>query len=428
MRFADRRGERRAGRPHVLLLVAQPGALGAARLPGLLHDSGCRVTLFAERHAVVARAGYLDRHIVAPTPREAYFDTLGAHLETDGVAYDWVLPATDADVRGLYARRASTWAARCFPADHASPDAEAVFSKAAFGATMERLGVPVPRARTTTDLDAALAAAGEIGYPLILKPLAGCAGAGTTRVESDAQLREAYAGVSEQGGVIVQRYIEGRVGSAQVVFNRGELRAWVSSYKLLTWPGPYSPSSCRLFRALPVLEPLLQRIGSAFSLHGVMGLDFMEEAATGEVSFLELNPRPGAIAHTCRAGGADFRVPIRDLASSEPGSGIVRQAAAESVLPLFPQDLLRGFREADWLSLARWLCVPGEWRDVPWREPRLVARHLLILAQNARWELGRVMLGPPPSAPSARRPASPPSPSFVRTPAAGRSLRGSPGR
>ena len=133
MRFAERRRERRAGRPHVLLLVAQPAALGAARLPRLLHDAGCRVTLFAERDAVASRAGCLDQHLVAPAPRDGYFDALAAHLAGDAARYDWVLPATDADVRGLYARRAEPWAARCFPADPTSPDAEAVFSKAAFG-------------------------------------------------------------------------------------------------------------------------------------------------------------------------------------------------------------------------------------------------------------------------------------------------------
>ena len=427
MRFAERRRSRRAGRPHVLLLVVQPSALGAARLPRLLHDSGCRVTLFAVRDAVAARAGCLDQHIPAPVSREEYFAALGAHLGREGVRYDWVLPATDADVRGLYARRAEPWAARCFPADHTSPDAEAVFSKAAFGRVMERLGVPVPRARIAEELDAALAAAREIGFPLILKPLAGSAGAGTTRVADEEALRRAFAGVAEHGSVLVQRYVEGMVGSAQAVFNRGELRAWVSSYKLLTWPGPYSPSSCRLFRAIPALEPHLARIGAEFRLHGLMGLDFMEEAATGEVSFLELNPRPGAIAHTCRVAGADVRGPIHDLASGAPGSGVVRQSGGDRVLPLFPQDLLRGVREADWLSLSRWLWTPDEWRDVPWREPRLLARHLLILAQNARWELGRVVLGPS-SAPTGRRPASPPSPSSGRTLPAGRSLHGSPGR
>ena len=428
MRFAERRRSRRAGRPHVLLLVVQPSALGAARLPRLLHDSGCRVTLFAVRDAVAARAGCLDQHIPAPVSREEYFAALGGHLGREGVRYDWVLPATDADVRGLYARRAEPWAACCFPADPTSPDAEAVFSKAAFGRVMERLGVPVPRARIAEELDTALAAAREIGFPLIIKPLAGSAGAGTTRVADEAELCRAFAGVAEHGSVLVQRYVEGMVGSAQVVFNRGEVRAWASSYKLLTWPGPYSPSSCRLFRTIPALEPHLARIGAAFRLHGLMGLDFMEEAATGEVSFLELNPRPGAIAHTCRVAGADVRGPLHDLASGMPGTGIVRQSGTDLVLPLFPQDLLRGVREADWLSLSRWLWTPDEWRDVPWREPRLLARHLLILAQNARWELGRVVLGPAPSAPSGRHPASPPSPSSGRTPPAGRSLRGLPGR
>ncbi len=424
----ERRKERRAERPHVLLLVAQPFALGAARLPKTLHDAGCRVTLFAERHAVAARAGSIARHIVAPSGREEYFAALGAHLTQEGVRYDWVLPSTDADVRGLFERRHCAWAAHCFPADAGSADADAVCSKTAFGRLMQRLGVPMPRAETATSLAEAVAAASAIGYPIILKPLAGSAGQGTARVAGEAELRAAFPDAAAHGPVLVQRYVEGRVGSVQVVFNGGTVRACVTAYKLLTWPGPFSPSSCRLFHPIPALEPSLHRIGAALGLHGLMGVDFIEEHGTGAIWLLELNPRPGAILHTCRVAGADLRTAIFDLASGAPGEGMVRQDSRDVVLPLFPQDLLRGFREADWLSLARWLCVPDEWRDVPWREPRLLARHLLILAQNARWELGRVVLGPPPSAPSGPRPASPPSPSSGRTRPAGRSLRGSRGR
>src|SRR5687768_5130614 len=45
MFLPERRREKRNGRPHVLLLVARREALNAARLPVLLRDSGCRITL-----------------------------------------------------------------------------------------------------------------------------------------------------------------------------------------------------------------------------------------------------------------------------------------------------------------------------------------------------------------------------------------------
>lgn len=393
MPLGERRLEKRNGRRHVLLLAARREALNAARLPVLLRDAGCRVTLYAERTAFARRSAFVDRHIAAPEDAEGYFTALGAHLECEGVRYDWVLPCTDTDVRGLYDRRNQAWARSIFPADAGSADAEAVVSKYRFGLLLERLGIPVPPARVASNLDDALTAAGALGYPVILKPLGGWAGVGTARADDDVGLRAAYAGVESHGRVLVQRYLEGRVGSVQALFNRGALRGWVSGYKLLTYPGPFSPSSCRLFRPIAILEQWLQQIGAALTLHGMMGLDFIERADTGQPAFIELNPRPSGLAHAGHVVGADLTRAIYELASGEPGSGIVRQRNDDIVLPLFPNDLLRGFREADWLSLARWMCVPGEWRDVPWRDPRLLVYLAASVARGAGSELGRVVGG-----------------------------------
>jgi biotin carboxylase len=56
----------------------------------------------------------------------------------------------------------------------------------------ERGGVAHPRFRFAADLDAALAAAEEFGYPVILKPTLGAASNFVFRVDSAGQLRERY--------------------------------------------------------------------------------------------------------------------------------------------------------------------------------------------------------------------------------------------
>jgi biotin carboxylase len=55
-----------------------------------------------------------------------------------------------------------------------------------------RLGVPIPGFRYVADVDAALAAAQEFGYPVILKPTLGAASNYVFRVDDDAQMRERY--------------------------------------------------------------------------------------------------------------------------------------------------------------------------------------------------------------------------------------------
>ncbi|HJQ03004.1 MAG TPA: ATP-grasp domain-containing protein [Jatrophihabitans sp.] len=61
----------------------------------------------------------------------------------------------------------------------------------------QRGGVPIPRFRYVPDLTAALAAAAEFGYPVILKPTLGAASYYVFRVNDPAQLAERYAQAAE---------------------------------------------------------------------------------------------------------------------------------------------------------------------------------------------------------------------------------------
>jgi len=61
----------------------------------------------------------------------------------------------------------------------------------------ERGGVPIPRFRFVPDVDAALAAAEEFGYPVILKPTLGAASYFVFKVTGPEQLAERFAHASE---------------------------------------------------------------------------------------------------------------------------------------------------------------------------------------------------------------------------------------
>ena len=372
----------------VLMTAFQPDWRLPARLPAILHAAGCEVTAFVPSDSLARRSGYVRRYIPAPHDIGEYFDALRAHLESDADRYTWVLPATDADVRGLYARRHEPWAAEIFPANAASPDADAVVSKVHFGRLLERIGVATPRSRVVRSSDEAQAAALEIGFPVILKPSEGWAGSGTMRADDATGVARAYTRATGQGEVIVQRYHLGQVGSAMAVFCGGYLNGWVTAYKLLTFPGPYSPSCYRVFRRLPAIEPPLRAIGKALGLHGVMSLDFIEDGETGSITFLELNPRPGAIAYTFAAAGVSPEQILGGLIG-HAAPAVTPQAAVDISLPLFPQDLVRGIQQGDWLSLVRFVLAPDEWRDIPWREPRLLGAELREIFWHARDRLLR---------------------------------------
>jgi cyanophycin synthetase len=72
-------------------------------------------------------------------------------------------------------------------------------------------GIPVPEGRVCHSFDDALAAAAEIGWPVVTKPLVGNHGRGiTTDITDEAGLREGYdAAYVRHETVIVERYIKG---------------------------------------------------------------------------------------------------------------------------------------------------------------------------------------------------------------------------
>lgn len=72
-------------------------------------------------------------------------------------------------------------------------------------------GLPVARHRLVIDEEAALRFAGEVGYPLVVKPPAGAASQDTFRADDDASLRRALVGARSGGGgaVLLEEFVTG---------------------------------------------------------------------------------------------------------------------------------------------------------------------------------------------------------------------------
>ena len=73
----------------------------------------------------------------------------------------------------------------------------------------EAAGLRVPRARRAGTAQAVREAAEEIGYPLIVKPIAGAGSADTYRVDSSEELTKVLAALRHVEEVSVEEYIEG---------------------------------------------------------------------------------------------------------------------------------------------------------------------------------------------------------------------------
>lgn len=131
-----------------------------------------------------------------------------------------------------------------------SPDAvRAMRDKFVTGQLLHAAGVPCPTTRIATTYDQALAAAGEIGFPVVLKPQASGASQGVTKVADEAELKAAFDNISgiydvesfdEDGysvpnvaqvyaypdaqGVLIQEYLKGDEFAVDLVYGGGDYR------------------------------------------------------------------------------------------------------------------------------------------------------------------------------------------------------------
>ncbi|MFG2053195.1 carboxyl transferase domain-containing protein [Micromonospora sp. NPDC048930] len=170
----------------------------------------------------------------------------------------------------------------------------------------EEVGVPVaPWSRGAVEtLDAALAAATEIGYPLMLKATAGGGGRGIRVITNDAELADAYERTSQEaarafgsGIVFLERLVTGARHVEVQVIADGQGTAWALGVR-----------DCSVQRrnqkvieesASPVLSPAqaaelkasAERLAVAVGYRGAATVEFLYHPGDRLFAFLEVNTR-----------------------------------------------------------------------------------------------------------------------------------------
>ena len=185
-------------------------ALVAARA---LAEGGYRVaaTVSGPRSLVGASRSCSRRVPAPPIGDPAFDEVLATEIETGG--YDCVVPASDAALAKL------------------EPAVAPLLDKRELAERCAAAGIPSPRSVEFADPAALLAAAGDLEYPAVLKPLRSLwrpypvTGPGELRAEPPPA-----------GPVLVQPYLTGTLRAVGGVTRRGELVAAVHQRYLRTWP------------------------------------------------------------------------------------------------------------------------------------------------------------------------------------------------
>jgi predicted ATP-grasp superfamily ATP-dependent carboligase len=226
--------------------------------------------------------------------------------------HELLLPGTDETLHAVSSRRErlAPHVGLGLPAHEV---VERALSKVCLATEAERVGLPTPEGRVCEDFDAALGAAREFGFPVLVKGV-------DTIKEVDGQLvRYPTALVSDQdelrdaqqriGRCIVQRRCAGHVAAfLGVVTETGLLGSVLSRYRR-TWPPTAGMASFAETVAVPPrLAEQVRALMDAIGWRGIFQLQ-MIEGDDGVIRPIGLNPRLFGSISIARAAG----VPLSTL-------------------------------------------------------------------------------------------------------------------
>ncbi len=175
---------------------------------------------------------------------------------------------------------------------------ELLHDKHRFGELLESHGIPTPKTHlllTAADFDAA-----DIPFPAMIKPLIGHGSEGIKKFETRDAMRQHLATLpANRFPLLVQQFAHGDLLGLNVLSDRGRVVAWTIQNQ--GHPG----FNYTLLENDRLLE-LGRRICEITGYHGVANFDTIHNPITGEIFFLECNPRIWASMSVSTWTGVNF--------------------------------------------------------------------------------------------------------------------------
>jgi len=176
---------------------------------------------------------------------------------------------------------------------------EAAEDRDQFHAIMDKLGIPMPESRMAADLAESLKAAGEIGYPLMIRPSFVLGGRGMEVIYDEQMLREYVAmavGVTPDRPLYLDRFLHHALECEADALSDGKDVFIPAVMQHIELAGVHSGDSACVLP--PVSIPPMQRatildytrrIAQELKVVGLMNMQFAIE--DGKVYVIEANPR-----------------------------------------------------------------------------------------------------------------------------------------
>ena len=255
---------------------------------------------------------------------------------------------------------------------------ETAVDKAEFARVALDAGLRVPRTRFPSSLDEAVAAAHDLGFPVVVKVRRSNSGKGVRVVGSEASLREVLEGPfrrfseSPERFPILQELVAGDVVGSCFLAQNGELLALFQERYLRCKNGSFGTSTYRVPMSSEGVAGISGRMVRALRYTGIGHLDLIMPPDGREPVLLEMNPRLWGALNLAWVNGFDYP------------SAAVAQALGEA-------DLGRYFspRAKPWASLwitGEAISAVNDFRDGSWRAPFHMLLNLARSMPVARYD------------------------------------------
>jgi len=264
-----------------------------------------------------------------------------------------------------------------------------------------QVGVRVPDSMALTSADGLDAWAEGHAFPAVLKADGSWAGLGVRIAQDLAGARETFRTMVRpvrgllalremvlehdlfwlrpwltraRPAMSIQGYVDGWPANCAVACWQGEVLAGICA-EAVTTTSTTGPSTVARVIDNPEMIEAASRVVRALGLTGLIGFDFMIEAATGASYMIEMNPRCTPIA-TVRLG------PNRDLMEALVAS--VSGRAMRERVPVTERDVIVYFPHT-WRQDPSSVFLRTGYHDVPWEQPELVRALMLPELRERYW-------------------------------------------
>ena len=168
-----------------------------------------------------------------------------------------------------------------------------------FRKMMDKLGIPMPKSGMASDLKQALQVAGEIGYPLMVRPSYVLGGRGMEVVHDEAMLKRyvnAAVGVTPDRPILIDKFLENAIEAEADAISDGTDAFVPAVMEHIELAGVHSGDSACVIppvsiphRHIETINDYTKKIAVEFGVIGLMNIQYA--IANDVVYILEANPR-----------------------------------------------------------------------------------------------------------------------------------------